>query len=144
MEVSFKECHMKFAKIILTIGLSLIIAVVSAQNQSATIKVTDVNGVTTVVKNATSSSSTSCNSPDFPALKGGSRRDINFNELKFITVLHDRIAGENDIYINVELEYRNGSTEAVEMIRNIRFSGKSNAGDFSIPVKEISLVEVLN
>lgn len=135
---------MKSTKIIFTLALSLLVLGIQAQSQSATIKITDVNGITTVVKNATSSSSSSCNSPDFPALKGGSRKDINFNELKFITVLHDRIASENDIYINVELEYRNGSTEPVEMIRNIRFSGKSDAGDFSIAVKEISLVEVKN
>ncbi|MFH0757827.1 MAG: hypothetical protein V2B15_11110 [Bacteroidota bacterium] len=135
---------MNLHRTILTVFLSVFFLAIQAQNQSTTIKITDINGVTTVVKNATSSSSTSCNSPDFPALKGGSRRDINFNELKFITVVHDRIAGENDIYIGVELEYRNGSTEPVEMIRNIRFSGKSDAGDFSIAVKEISLVEVLH
>lgn len=133
---------MKFLKYSLTLLFSIYFMAATAQNQSATIKITDVNGVVTVVKNPSSSSSSSCNSPDFPALKGGSRRDINFNELKYITVLPGSSSG-SEIYTGVELEYKDGKTEKLEMIKNIRFSGNSDAGDFSIPVKEISMVEVL-
>ncbi len=129
-------------KTILTILFSVFFLAAYAQGESATIKITDVNGVSTVVKGASSSSSSSCNSPDFPALKGGSRKDINFNELKYISILPTSPSG-NEIYTGVELEYKDGKTETLEIIKNIRFSGRSDAGDFSIPVKDISMVEVL-
>jgi hypothetical protein len=134
---------MNLMKSIMFLAIALVFTGLSALGQGANIKVTDINGVTTLVSGATSSSSSSCHSPDFPAVRGGTRKDVNFNDLKFITVLHDRVPGENDIYINVELEYRDGKTEAVEMIRNIRFSGTADSGPFSIMVKDISMVEVL-
>jgi hypothetical protein len=75
-----------------------------------TLKIIDIKNVTTLVKEATSSSSTSCNSPDFPVLRGGERKDINFNDLFWISVLHDRPANDDNIYINVELTLKNGKT----------------------------------
>jgi hypothetical protein len=109
-----------------------------------TLKIIDIKNVTTLVKEATSSSSTSCNSPDFPVLRGGERKDINFNDLSWISVLHDRPANDDNIYINVELTLKNGKTEVHEMIKSIRFTGKSDQGDFSIQVKDISTVQVLD
>jgi len=116
--------------------------VCSAQGTSYTLKVTDIHGNTTLVTGASSSSSTSCNSPDFPVLRGGDRKDVDFRDLSWFTVVHDKPAKDPDFYINVELTLKNGSTEAYEMIKNIRFTGKSGKGDFSIEVKDINTVQV--
>ncbi len=97
-----------------------------------------------MVTNASSSSSSSCNSPDFPVLRGGTRKDINFGELSWITVVHDQAARDPEIYIKVELTLKNGSTEEYEMIRNVRFTGKSGQDDFSIMVEEINTVQIQN
>jgi hypothetical protein len=99
--------------------------------------------VATKVYGASSSSSTSSQSPDFPVLRGGSRRDVNLNDLSWITVRHDLPASDN-IYITVELTFRDGKTETLEMIRSIRFTGKTDNGDFSIEVKDINTLQVLH
>lgn len=135
---------MGIRKIISTLVLALVVTGASAQESGVTLKIIDINNVTTIVKEATSSSASSCNSPDFPVLRGGERKDINFNDLSWVTVLHDRPVNDENIYINVELTLENGKTEVHEMIKNIRFTGKSDQGDFSIQVKDISTVQVLN
>lgn len=130
-------------KIIPALVLILLTGAVVAQDLGVTLKIIDINDVTTIVKEATSSSASSCNSPDFPVLRGGERKDINFNDLSWVTVLHDRPANDENIYINVELTLKNGKTEVHEMIKNIRFTGKTEEGSFSIQVKDISTVQVL-
>ncbi|MFO7668214.1 MAG: hypothetical protein R6W31_01015 [Bacteroidales bacterium] len=122
--------------------MMLLLAGASAQDQKQILKITDLKGVTTVVTNASSSSSSSCNSPDFPVLRGGTRKDINFRELSWITVVHDQSARDPEIYIKVELTLKNGTVEEYEMIRNIRFTGKSGQDDFSILVEEINTVQI--
>jgi hypothetical protein len=114
----------------------------SAQDQSMFLEINDIEGVTSVVTSASSSSSSSCNSPDFPVLRGGSRKDVNFGELSWITVLHDRPAKDPTIYIKVELTLKNGEVEEYEMIRNVRFIGKSGGEDFSILIEEINTVQI--
>lgn len=113
-----------------------------AQDGNPTLRITDVNGETTEVSFASSSSSSSCNSPDFPVLRGGERTDISFNKLKYITIMPYKASSNEVLYISAELEYKDGTREEVEMSRHIRFSGKADGGDFSIPVTEISMVQV--
>jgi hypothetical protein len=114
----------------------------SAQDPSYTLKITDIQGNTTLLTRASSSSSTSCNSPDFPVLRGGDRKDVDFRDLSWFTVVHDKPAKDPDFYINVELTLKNGSIEAYEMIKNIRFTGTSGEGDFNIEVKDINTVQI--
>ena len=123
--------------------LALSILEVQAQQGVPPVKVMDLNKVETVVYNITSSSSTSCMSPDFPVLRGGSRKDVNFNDLAWLTVRHD-IPTDNDAYITVELTSRNGQTETLEMIKSIRFTGRTDSGDFSIQVKDINTLQVMH
>ncbi len=120
----------------------LFMAGLSAQDKSMFLEINDIKGVTSVVTSASSSSSSSCNSPDFPVLRGGTRKDVNFGELSWITVLHDRPAKDPTIYIKVELTLKNGVVEEYEMIRKVRFMGKSGGEDFSILVEEVNTVQI--
>lgn len=114
-----------------------------AQSQDYVLKINDLSGNTYTLSEVSSSSSTSCNSPDFPALRGGSRKDINFGELTWITVLHHEPVKDPEIYVKVELSFKDGVKEEYEMIKNIRFTGKSEQGNFSILVREINTVQVV-
>ena len=134
---------MELRKTIAVLVLALSILEVQAQQGVPPVKVMDLNKVETVVYNITSSSSTSCMSPDFPVLRGGSRKDVNFNDLTWLTVRHD-IPTDNDAYITVELTSRNGQTETLEMIKSIRFTGRTDSGDFSIQVKDINTLQVMH
>jgi hypothetical protein len=137
-----KGTTMKRRGLISILVLILILIGVSAQEQLHILKITDVQGITTVVRDASSSSSSTCNSPDFPVLRGGNRKDVDFRELSGISVFHDQTDSEPGIYIKVELSLKNGVTEEYEMIRNIRFTGKTGDLDFSILVKDISTVQI--
>jgi hypothetical protein len=117
---------------------------INAQDATTKIKITDLEGVSTVLTRASSSSSNSCNSPDFPVLKGGSRKNVDLNEINWISVLHGEPVSNDQIYIGVELTLKDGTTDQCEMIKNIRFMGQSDQGDFSIEVKDVSTVQVLH
>jgi hypothetical protein len=134
---------MNLKKVVSILFLALLMVGAYAQEHSATIKVVDLKDVTTIVSSASSSSSSSCNSPDFPVLRGGSYTDVNFNDLRRITVLHDRPVQEGSPYIKIELTGNTGESEVLEMIKTIRFSGKTKEGMFSIMVEEIKTVEVI-
>lgn len=133
---------MKQRGLISIVVLILILAGASAQGQLHILKITDVQGITTIINDASSSSSISCDSPDFPVLRGGDRKDVDFRELSGISVFHDQDANESGDYIKVELSLKNGGTEEYEMIKNIRFTGKNGDEDFSILVKDISTVQI--
>lgn len=124
--------------------LIVLIGGLAAQDQQQVLKITDLEGVTTTVTSASSSSSSSCNSPDFPVLRGGTRKDVNFGELSWITVLHHKEVKDPEIYVKVELTLLNGVVEEYEMIRNVRFTGKSGQENFSILVEEINTVQIEN
>jgi len=124
--------------------LILLLGGLAAQDQEQILKITDLKGVTTIVTSASSSSSSSCNSPDFPVLRGGTRKDVNFGELTWITVLHHLTVKDPEIYVKVELTLKDGVIEEYEMIRNVRFTGKSGQDDFSILVEEINTVQIEN
>lgn len=124
--------------------LLLFLTGLTAREQEQVLKITDLKGQTTMVTQASSSSSSSCNSPDFPVLRGGSRKDVNFGELSWITVLHHKAVKDPEVYIKVELTLLNGETEEYDMIRNIRFMGKAGGDDFSILVEDINTVQIEN
>jgi hypothetical protein len=135
---------MKLKKTITALSLASAFMGMAAQEHVPPIRVVDTKKASTVVYQASSSSSTSCQSPDFPVLRGGSRKDVNFNDLNWITVRHDLPVADENLYITVELTSRNGTTEVLEMIKSIRLTGKTDQGDFSIEVKDISTVQVLH
>ncbi len=114
-----------------------------AQGQGAILKVTDSNNVTTLIEHATTSSSSSCNSADFPVYKGGDRADINFRDLTRIIVHPDRPSTNDAIYVSVELVDRSGKSEVTELIKSIRFMGDSEQGKFRVKVEDIRSVEVI-
>ena len=124
--------------------LIVFIGGLAAQDQQQVLKITDLEGVTTTVTSASSSSSSSCNSPDFPVLRGGTRKDVNFGELSWIAVLHHKEVKDTEIYVKVELTLLNGVVEEYDMIRNVRFTGKSGQDNFSILVEEINTVQIEN
>jgi hypothetical protein len=134
---------MKLKKTVTVLILALVVLGTYAQEKVPPVRIVDIKNVATKVYGASSSSSTSSQSPDFPVLRGGSRRDVNLNDLSWITVRHDLPASDN-IYITVELTFRDGKTETLEMIRSIRFTGKTDNGDFSIEVKDINTLQVLH
>ncbi|MCP4309876.1 MAG: hypothetical protein GY790_01315 [Bacteroidetes bacterium] len=131
-------------KILLLLIMVMGMTGIYAQESTLSIRVVDIENSTALVRSPSSSSSTSCNSPDFPVIRGGSRKDINFNDISWITVRHDRQAKNSDIYVAVDLTLISGVVEEVEMIKNIRITGKSDAGDFSIMIKEINTLQVMH
>ena len=131
-------------RIIVVMLLSRLVTGISAQEGPVTVKVTDLDGITTLVSRATTSSSSSTGAPDFPVIAEGSRKEIRFSELDWISVLHGEPTSNDQAYIRVELTYRDGNTEEVEMIRHIRFTGQAEQGDFSLKVMEISTVQVIH
>jgi hypothetical protein len=134
---------MKLKKAITVLILALVVPGTYAQEKVPPVRIMDIRNVATKVYGISSSSSTSSQSPDFTVLRGGSRRDVNFNDLTWLIVRHD-IPTDNDIYITVELTFKSGKTETLEMIRSIRFTGRTDNGDFSILVKDINTLQVMH
>jgi len=124
--------------------LSLIFIGAIAQGPKLKVKITDTNNVTTIVENVSSSSSSSCNTSDFPVYQGTVKTDVNFRDLRSIIIRHDLPAEDNNNYLSVELMSKNGESGIYEMIRGIRITGKSEDGDFSAKVNEVSTIEVLH
>jgi len=116
---------------------------VYAQQQRFMIKVVDNQNQIAMVENATSSSSSSCNSSDFPVYHDGSRSDVNLRDLNRIVVHPDRSTKNDEIYVVVELIGRNGESSMTEMIRNIRFMGNTGDGRFSRKIEDIQTVDVI-
>jgi len=115
-----------------------------AQRPQLRVKITDTEGVTTIVERVSSSSSSSCNTSDFPVYQGTEKRDVNFGDLKSIIVRHDQPAEDANNYITIELTDKTGKSGIYEMIKNIRITGKSEEGDYSIKINELKSIEVLD
>lgn len=107
------------------------------------IRITDTQNQTALLENATSSSSSSCNSSDFPVMQQGTRTDVNFRDLNKIVVHPDRPTRNDDIYVAVELIHRDGSSEMTEMIRSVRLMGNSEDGSYRKKIDEIREVDVI-
>jgi hypothetical protein len=113
-----------------------------AQGKSVTAKITDLKKVTTTVQNASSSSSSSCNTSDFPVYQGTETKDVDIANLTWISVRHD-LTPSDPSYIKIELTFKNGSTGIYEMVRYIRFTGTSEEESFAIQVKDINTIEIV-
>jgi len=113
-----------------------------AQGKSVTAKITDLKKVTTTVQNASSSSSSSCNTSDFPVYQGTETKDVDIADLSWISVRHD-LTPSDPSYIKIELTFKNGSTGIYEMVRYIRFTGTSEEESFAIQVKDINTIEIV-
>ena len=114
-----------------------------AQRQQFMVKITDNQDQTALVENATSSSSSSCNTSDFPVVQDGSRTDINFRDLNRIVVHPEQSTKNDEVYVSVELINREGESTMTEMIRSIRFMGDTEEGRYHKKIEDIRTVDVL-
>lgn len=114
----------------------------SAQGRGVTVKITDLKKVTTTVQNASSSSSSSCGTSDFPIYQGTETKDVDIADLTWISVRHD-LTPSDPSYIKLELTFKNGTSGIYEMVRYIRFTGKTEEGNFAIQVKDINTIEIV-
>jgi hypothetical protein len=127
----------------LTFILLLMAVGVVAQEQRFMVRITESGDRTVLLENATSSSSSSCNSSDFPVMQNGSRTDVNFRDLNSIVVHPERSTQNDEIYVAVELIRRDGSSEMTEMIRSVRLMGNTEEGRYRKRIDEIREVSVI-
>lgn len=128
-------------------GLTFILLFVTvgavAQEQRFMVRITESGDRTVLLENATSSSSSSCNSSDFPVMQNGTRTDVNFRDLNSIVVHPERSTQNDEIYVAVELIHRDGSSEMTEMIRSVRLMGNTEEGRYRKRIDEIREVNVI-
>ncbi|MDF1573944.1 MAG: hypothetical protein P1P86_01960 [Bacteroidales bacterium] len=113
-----------------------------AQGNGVTVKINDLEKVNTTVMNASSSSSSSCNSSDFPVYQGTEQKDVDLAGLTWISVRHDLTPSDPN-YVKLELTFKDGTTGIYEMVRYVRFTGKTEEGNYSKMVKDINTVEII-
>lgn len=130
------------AKIIVSL-LIFVTCAALVQAQVVEVKVTDLEKVTTSITQASTSSSSSCNTSDFPVYQGSTMKEIDFDDITWISVRHDLKASDPN-YISVELTFKDGKTGIYEMVKHIRFTGKSAEGSFALKVKDVNTVEVIH
>jgi hypothetical protein len=133
---------MKRRKIYSAILLLSFALFTQAQGRGVTIKVTDLDKVTTTVQNATSSSSSSCNTSDFPVYQGTEEKDVDIADLTWISVRHDLTPSDPN-YVKLELTFKDGSKDIYEMVRYIRFAGKTEEGNYAKMVKDINTIQII-
>jgi len=127
-----------------TVGVVALMATgMFAQDRKLKVRIVDLNDVSTVVTNISTSSSSSCNTSDFPVYQGSTKTDVNFADLKSVIVRHDKPAEDSNNYITVELLFKDGKSGLYEMIRHIRFTGISDKEDFSIKVLDVNMIDVV-
>lgn len=115
-----------------------------AQERRVSAKITDLENVTTPVENPSTSSSSSCNTSDFPVYQGSTLKEIDFADLTWISVRHDLTPSDPNNYISLELTFKDGKTGIYEIVKHIRFTGKSEEGSFSLKVKDTNTVEIIH
>ena len=113
-----------------------------AQGGGVKAKITDLKNVTTTVTRATSSSSSSCGTSDFPVYQGADAKDVDIADLTWISVRHD-LAPSDPSYIKIELDFKDGSSGIYEIVRYIRFTGTTEEGNVGIMVKDINTIEIV-
>jgi len=131
------------AKHILSL-LILISFAISIQAQVVEVKVTDLEKETTSITNATTSSSSSCNTSDFPVYQGSTLKEIDFADITWVSVRHDLKASDPNNYMSVELTFKDGKTGIYEMVKHIRFTGQTPEGSYSKKVMDINTVEIIH
>ncbi len=122
---------------------ALFSGVVLAQEESVTVKITPIEGETVTVQRASTSSSSSCMTSDFPVYMGQEKTDVNFKDLREIYVRHDITASNPNNYISVELVWKDGKEGVYEMVKHIRFTGQTEDGSYSIKVPEVNMIQVV-
>ena len=122
--------------------IAAVMMTASAQGRGVTVKITDLEKVTTTVQNASSSSSSSCGTSDFPIYQGTETKDVDIADLTWISVRHD-LTPSDPSYIKLELTFKNGTSGIFEMVRYIRFTGKTEEESFAIQVKDINTIEIV-
>ena len=122
--------------------IAAVMMTASAQGRGVTVKITDLKKVTTTVQNASSSSSSSCGTSDFPVYQGTETKDVDIADLTWISVRHD-LTPSDPSYIKLELTFKNGTSGIYEMVRYIRFTGKTEEESFAIQVKDINTIEIV-
>ncbi len=116
----------------------------SVAQEKVTVKITDLEKVTTTLSNPSTSSSSSCNTSDFPVYQGSTLKEIDFSDLSWISVRHDMTPSDPNNYISVELTFIDGKTGVYEMVKHIRFTGKTEKGNFGLKVKDTNTVEIVH
>ena len=134
---------MKPKRLMITLILLTWVGGAFAQGQRFMVKIVDAQNQTALVENATSSSSSSCNTSDFPVIQDGSRTDINFRDLNRIIVHPEQSTNNDEVYVAVELIHRDGESTMTEMIRSIRFMGNTGEGRYHKKIEDIRTVDVL-
>ena len=114
-----------------------------AQMKQTSVKITDLEGVTTTLTNASSSSSSSCNTSDFTVYQGSTLMEIDFADLSWISVRHDLKASDPNNYVSVELTFKDGKMAVYEMVKHIRFTGRTEEGSFSLTAMKTNTVEIV-
>ena len=133
---------MKTLRITFVLLFSLLVMGVQAQIIRVDVTVTDNDGKVSKITQATSSSAIGCNSPDFPVYRNGVKGQEQLEDYKYISVMPYEASSNETLYIVVELEKTDGSTEKVEMSKHLRFNGHAIEGEASLTLKDISMIEV--
>lgn len=134
---------MKLRKIFTALLLVTLVMASHAQEKKVMVKITDLKKETTTLTNASTSSSSSCNTSDFPVYQGPELKDIDIADLSWISVRHDLTPSDPN-YVSLELTFMDGSSGIYEMVKYIRFIGVTEEGKFALPVKDINTVEVVH
>lgn len=105
---SVYTCMMKLRKFFTTLLLAALVMASHAQEKKVMVKITDLEKGTTILTNASTSSSSSCNTSDFPVYQGPELKDIDMADLSWISVRHDLTPSDPN-YVSLELTFMDGS-----------------------------------
>jgi len=134
---------MQVKRLVTALLIVMIATGIYAKDRELKVRIVDLNDEATVVTNISTSSSSSCDTSDFPVYQGSNKTDVNFADLKSVIVRHDKPAEDSNNYITVELLFKDGKSGLYEMIRHIRFTGVSESGNFSIKVLDVNMIDVI-
>ena len=115
--------------------------VLPAQDQELKLRIVDLENQATVVDHPGSSSSTT--DYDFPVFVNGEEVGMHFKDLYMILIRHDLKAAAPDLYMRVELIDMNDQSTMADIARYMRFTGRTEAGNFSMQVKDINVLEIV-
>ena len=134
---------MKLRKIFTALLLAALVMASHAQEKKVIVKITDLEKETATVTNASTSSSSSCNTSDFPVYQGPELKDIDIADLTWINVRHDLTPSDPN-YVSLELTFMDGSSGIYEMVKYIRFTGATKEGKFALAVRGINTIEIVH
>ena len=127
-------------RVFVSLSLVFIILALFAQDP-AKVRIVDLEDLATVIENTTTSSADA--SGDFPVYLYGEKQMKFFDDLYMILVRHDMESSDPNIYISVELIDMDDQSSIYEMAKYMRVSGKTEAGTFSIKIKDINTLQVV-